>query len=237
MRSARRTETARKFAVLTPLQGFWPLRAAGAQHLRLLECPTCPHVMCARLGPLSRSRLFLHRRVISSRRSRTPSDRQVRANRSNARRSSGPRTAAGKRRASRNATSHDIYCRDLVLPGESHGVHRLSRLDADAIEPGGRLGADVSSIASSPHRGSCDPLAEPEAAQEVEEQDQRATSSVQNEPTAERPIEENAAGASQIRADYDSTEFVEVNPTPSTEAQRAGVPAQREVNPCHVRRT
>jgi hypothetical protein len=34
---------------------------------------------------------------------------------------------AGKRRASRNATSHGIYCRDLVLPGESNAEFRALR--------------------------------------------------------------------------------------------------------------
>src|SRR3954464_1144391 len=50
---------------------------------------------------------------------RTSTSRRVKANRKNARRSTGPRTRAGKRRSSRNATSHGIYCKDLVLPGES----------------------------------------------------------------------------------------------------------------------
>src|SRR4051812_9638345 len=49
----------------------------------------------------------------------TSTARRIAANRRNARRSTGPQTAAGKRRSSRNATSHGIYCRDLVLPGES----------------------------------------------------------------------------------------------------------------------
>src|SRR5678815_781726 len=55
------------------------------------------------------------------------SSRRVKANRRNARRSTGPRTAAGKRRASRNATSHGIYCKDLVLPGESTAEFRALR--------------------------------------------------------------------------------------------------------------
>ena len=49
----------------------------------------------------------------------SPSTRRLRANQRNARRSTGPRSSAGKQRSSRNATSHGIYCRDLVLPGES----------------------------------------------------------------------------------------------------------------------
>jgi hypothetical protein len=64
-----------------------------------------------------------------------------------------------------------------------------------------------------------DPLAEVEAGQEIEKGDERANTGVQNEPIAERPIEDNAAGASQIRAEY--------SPTPrSTDAPRAG-------HPCH----
>src|SRR3954463_6394427 len=58
-------------------------------------------------------------RTSTSTGSRTSSARRLRANRNNARRSSGPRTAAGKRRSSQNATSHGVFCRDLVLPGES----------------------------------------------------------------------------------------------------------------------
>src|SRR4051812_4026678 len=55
------------------------------------------------------------------------SARRTAANRRNARRSTGPRTAAGKRRSSRNSTSHGIYCRDLVLPGESQAEFRAYR--------------------------------------------------------------------------------------------------------------
>lgn len=62
------------------------------------------------------------------------SARRIRANRRNGRKSTGPKTAAGKavssRNAtglktpkgkavsSRNATGHGIFCKDLVLPGE-----------------------------------------------------------------------------------------------------------------------
>lgn len=58
---------------------------------------------------------------------RTSTSRRLKANRRNARRSTGPRTALGKRRASKNATSHGIYCRDLVLPGESNAEFRALR--------------------------------------------------------------------------------------------------------------
>jgi hypothetical protein len=43
---------------------------------------------------------------------------QLRANRRNARQSTGPRSADGKAHAARNAVSHGLYCRDLILPGE-----------------------------------------------------------------------------------------------------------------------
>jgi len=40
------------------------------------------------------------------------------ANRRNAQKSTGPRTAEGKKRCSRNAVTHGIFCNDLVLQGE-----------------------------------------------------------------------------------------------------------------------
>jgi len=46
------------------------------------------------------------------------SPKQLRANRSNARHSTGPRTDEGKSRAARNAIVHGIFCQDLLLPGE-----------------------------------------------------------------------------------------------------------------------
>ncbi len=64
------------------------------------------------------------------------SARKRRANRRNAQHSTGPRTPEGKARASRNATSHGIFCRDLVLPGENVDLFHLTR-DAfiDALKP------------------------------------------------------------------------------------------------------
>jgi hypothetical protein len=46
------------------------------------------------------------------------SARKLRANRLNARKSTGPRTEAGKARSSRNATTHGLFCSGLVMPGE-----------------------------------------------------------------------------------------------------------------------
>lgn len=46
-------------------------------------------------------------------------DKQIRANRENARRSTGPRTAEGKARSARNRTSHGMTSKQVVLPTES----------------------------------------------------------------------------------------------------------------------
>jgi len=47
------------------------------------------------------------------------SDWKRQSNAENAQRSTGPRTAVGKRRSRMNARSHGIFCHDLVLDGES----------------------------------------------------------------------------------------------------------------------
>lgn len=44
---------------------------------------------------------------------------QRRANRANAKRSTGPRTEQGKRRSAKNAVTHGAFCTDAVLAGES----------------------------------------------------------------------------------------------------------------------
>jgi hypothetical protein len=50
--------------------------------------------------------------------SKRVSAKQLRANRRNAQRSTGPRTEAGKARSAKNATTHGTFCADLLLPGE-----------------------------------------------------------------------------------------------------------------------
>jgi hypothetical protein len=55
------------------------------------------------------------------------SARKRRANRRNAQQSTGPRTPEGKVRASRNATTHGIFCRDLVLEGEDEYLFHMTR--------------------------------------------------------------------------------------------------------------
>ena len=48
--------------------------------------------------------------------------RQILANRRNAKRSTGPKTAAGKRRSSQNAISHGLLSRETLLDGEEPEV-------------------------------------------------------------------------------------------------------------------
>src|SRR3954454_20270352 len=55
------------------------------------------------------------------------SPKQIEANRQNAQKSTGPKTASGKQRSSRNATTHGIYCQHLVLPGESQQLFHTFR--------------------------------------------------------------------------------------------------------------
>lgn len=50
------------------------------------------------------------------------SNRKARANRANSLKSTGPRSAAGKQRASRNAIAHGIFSQQSVLPGESQAT-------------------------------------------------------------------------------------------------------------------
>lgn len=46
-------------------------------------------------------------------------DRQIEANRYNARRSTGPNTERGRERACYNGLKHGLYARDVLLPGEN----------------------------------------------------------------------------------------------------------------------
>ena len=55
------------------------------------------------------------------------SRRKRAASRRNAQKSTGPRTAAGKARSAKNSTSHGIFCRDLLLAGESEAMFRNVR--------------------------------------------------------------------------------------------------------------
>ena len=67
---------------------------------------------------------------------RPVSARKRRANRANAQHSTGPRTPQGKATSSRNATTHGIFCRDLVLPGENFELFVVTRDGfLDALKP------------------------------------------------------------------------------------------------------
>src|SRR3954471_21494655 len=66
----------------------------------------------------------------------TVSDQKRRANRRNAKQSTGPRTSEGKARSARNATSHGLYCAALVLPGESQELfHDLRQSYISTLKP------------------------------------------------------------------------------------------------------
>ena len=65
---------------------------------------------------------------------------QIKANRNNAKKSTGPRTEEGKTRASKNALKHGLLARDTVLPSEDPAEFdsQLSALEAD-IQPANSL--------------------------------------------------------------------------------------------------
>ena len=65
---------------------------------------------------------------------------RIKANRNNAKKSTGPRTEGGKTRASKNALKHGLLARDTVLPGEDPAEfdRQLSALEAD-IQPANSL--------------------------------------------------------------------------------------------------
>ena len=62
-----------------------------------------------------------------------PTRAQIRANRNNAKKSTGPRTEEGKARAAKNSLKHGLLARDTVLPGEAPPDfdRQLSALEAD----------------------------------------------------------------------------------------------------------
>ena len=62
---------------------------------------------------------------------------QIKANRNNARKSTGPRTDEGKTRSAKNALKHGLLGRDTVLPGEDPADfdRQLSALEAVERQP------------------------------------------------------------------------------------------------------
>jgi hypothetical protein len=70
----------------------------------------------------------------------TVSEKQLTANQANATHSTGPKTAAGKKSASRNATQHGIFSRDLFLVDEkSADFHALLDGLHSTLRPSGVL--------------------------------------------------------------------------------------------------
>ena len=69
-----------------------------------------------------------------------PTNAQIKANRNNAKKSTGPRTEEGKSRVAKNALKHGLLARDTVLPGEDPADFnsQLSALEAD-IQPANSL--------------------------------------------------------------------------------------------------
>jgi hypothetical protein len=67
-------------------------------------------------------------------------DAQIRANRKNANRSTGPRTQAGKDRSSQNAVTHGLLAQDVILDNENEHlfVERRDAILAD-LNPVGEL--------------------------------------------------------------------------------------------------
>ena len=65
---------------------------------------------------------------------------RIKANRKNAKKSTGPRTEEGKARVAKNALKHGLLARDTVLPGEDPADfdRQLSALEAD-IQPANSL--------------------------------------------------------------------------------------------------
>ena len=65
---------------------------------------------------------------------------QIKANRKNTKKSTGPRTEEGKARVAKNALKHGLLARDTVLPGEDPADfdRQLSALEAD-IQPANSL--------------------------------------------------------------------------------------------------
>ena len=69
-----------------------------------------------------------------------PTNAQIKANRKNAKKSTGPRSEEGKTRSAKNALKHGLLARDTVMPGEDPADfdRQLSALEAD-IQPANSL--------------------------------------------------------------------------------------------------
>ena len=69
--------------------------------------------------------------------------KQIEANRSNALNGTGPRTAEGKARSSRNALTHGLTAQEIVIPGEDVAAYRsFERQLIDDLQPNGACELD-----------------------------------------------------------------------------------------------
>jgi len=69
---------------------------------------------------------------------------QIAANRANAQRSTGPRTAAGKARSGRNHTTHGLSSKEfVVLPGDEQEFDELMTALHESVLPQGALESDL----------------------------------------------------------------------------------------------
>ena len=67
-------------------------------------------------------------------------DKQIEANRKNAKKSTGPKTEEGKARVSRNALKHGLTAENVVLPGEDRDYFEQFRFGLfDELRPEGNL--------------------------------------------------------------------------------------------------
>jgi len=72
------------------------------------------------------------------------SAKQIEANRSNALNGTGPRTAEGKARSSRNALTHGLTAQEIVIPGEGVAAYRsFERQLIDDLQPRGACELDL----------------------------------------------------------------------------------------------
>ena len=68
------------------------------------------------------------------------SEKQARANRRNALKSTGPKTPEGKAAVHHNALRHELLSRDVLLPGEDEAaLKELSERLRDELQPVGAL--------------------------------------------------------------------------------------------------
>ena len=72
------------------------------------------------------------------------STRQIEANRSNALKSTGPRTVEGKARSSRNALTHGLTAQEIVIPGEDAAAYQsFEQQIIDDLKPNGSCEFDL----------------------------------------------------------------------------------------------